>query len=809
MISALSTRDIPARADPVDPLTLRALEWPLLLERIAGRTVSRAAGARVRETAPATTLEGAVLLARRARDAVALDALGEALPVRDFPDVSEPLERAHKGGSLRGSELAGIARLLGVARELRVFAAARRERFPDLDAAVTSEASLETLESTLDHALEPDGSLADHASPELRDARGRAREAREALKERLEASLKTHSDLLQGRYYTERDGRYVLPVRADAHLRVEGIVLGSSASGGTLFVEPREATEHGNRLKLRLAAVEREEERVFGLLSAAVAERVEAILGAFAAAVEADRLSAIALFARATRAEVLEPTAEHTLDLRELRHPLLVEAGGSVVANDVRLGAGRALVISGPNAGGKSVTLKCLGLAAWMVRSGIPIPAAPESKLGFFDEVLADIGDEQSLERSLSTFSAHVRRLADIVGRARPGTLVLLDEVASGTDPEEGAALAAAVLEALAARGAAAAVTTHYERLKELAAGEGPLENASVGFDFERMQPTFRLLLGVPGPSSALAVAARFGLPQQVLDRAHALLPNRARDREEAVHRLERERAALERERAELRGERALAVALREDLEAEKERAVAEADAELGREARELSVLVRSARGEIQKARQRLKEPGLDAAALRDAERTVSRAAAHVAIGGSLERHHAATHPASEPDRAALRAGATVRLKKLGTLATLEAAPERGLARLRAGALRLTVPLADLELAAPGARPPRAPAEKKKKRANSPTLATPVRTATNTLDLRGVRVEEALGKLDAFLDVMMGEGEPLGFVLHGHGTGAVKASVREHLGGSGYVEHSRPAESDEGGDAFTVFWMRE
>jgi DNA mismatch repair protein MutS2 len=794
----------------MDPLTLRALQWPELLERIAGRTVSQAGGARVRAIEPAPTLEAAVLLARRARDAVGLDALGEALPIRNFPDVSEALERARRGGSLRGSDLAGVLRVLGVARELRTFAAARRERFPALDAAVASDPSLAALEQRLEQALEPDGSLADSASPELRDARARAREARDALKERLEASLKTHADLLQGRYYTERDGRYVLPVRADAHLRVEGIVLGTSASGGTLFVEPREATEHGNRLKLRLAAAEREEERVLGLLSAAVAERLAAVFGAFRAAVEADRLAALALFARSTRAEVLEPNAGHALDLRDVRHPLLALAGVPVVANDVRAEAGRALVISGPNAGGKSVTLKCIGLAAWMVRAGIPLPAAPESRIGFFHEVLADIGDEQSLERSLSTFSAHVRRLAEIVERARPGTLVLLDEVASGTDPEEGAALAAAVLETLAERGAAAVVTTHYERLKELAAGGGPLENASVGFDFERMEPTFRLLLGVPGPSSALAVAARFGLPSSVLGRAHELLPNRAREREEAVHKLERERAALERERAELRGERALAAALREDLEEQKRQTLAEADAELGREARELSVVVRNARNEVQKARQRLKEPGLDTASLREAERSVSRAAAHVALGGTLDRRQAASAGGAtvRPDAAEFRAGATVRLKKLGTLATLEAAPERGLARLRAGALRLTVPLTDLELAAPGQRPARVPS-KEHKRTRSPTLPTPVRTAENTLDLRGVRVDEALAKLDAFLDVMMGEGEPLGFVLHGHGTGAVKASVREHLGTSGYVEHSRPAESDEGGDAFTVFWMKE
>ena len=807
-------------ASPMDASTQRALEWPLLLERLAERAVSRAGAARLLGTEPSATLEGARVLAARSHDIVELDALGESLPLRDFPDVTEPLARAVRAGTLTGLELSGIARLLGVARVVRAFVEERRERFPALHAAVASDDKLAELEKALDAALEPDGSVSDAASPALREARVRAREAREVLKERLEGCLRTHADLLQGRYYTERDGRYVLPIRSDAHLRVEGIVLGASASGGTLFVEPREATEQGNRLKLRLADVEREELRVLAELTSAVAARHDAIAAAFDAAVEADRLAALALWARAAKATVLEPNAGSRIDLREVRHPLLVAAGVSVVPNDVRVEAGRALVISGPNAGGKTVALKCLGLAAWMARAGIPIPVREESEIGWFTQVLADVGDEQSLERSLSTFSAHVTRLAEIVRLSAPGTLVLLDEVASGTDPEEGAALAAAVLEAITKAGAAAAVTTHYERLKELAALPGALDNASVSFDFERMEPTFRLTLGVPGPSSALAVASRFGLAPAVLARAHELLPDRAREREEAVRRLEHERVMLERERAELRGELALAQAARADIERERDRVQASADQELGREARELTAVVRAARNDVRQARERLRKIELDPRTLKDAERTVSRAAAHVALGGTLEQHAKSRAAAGEqgsapkpgvgsPDLTRLTAGATVRLKKLGTLATLEAAPERGQVRVRAGAMKLTLPVDDVEVTNAKLRTgaPKARARGAVSRANP--LAAAVRTASNTLDLRGTRVDEAIDRLDAFLDVMMGEGEPVGFVLHGHGTGAMKAAVREHLGRSSYVEHSRSAESDEGGDAFTVFWVRD
>lgn len=794
-------------SNPLDLRTRLALEWEPLLEDLASRCASRPGEARVLATAPAESREEAALLALRARDVLALDALGEALPLRDFADVRDAVDVARRGGTLSVSDLAAIRRVLVVARELRAYVEARRDRFQALADAVTSDARLERLAERLELALDPDGTLSDHASPELREARARARDARAALKERLEQSLVEHAELLQGRYVTERDGRYALPVRADAHLRVEGIVLGSSASGGTLFVEPREATEHGNRLKLRLAAVEREEERVLADLSRHVSTFADSIDGALGAAVEADRLSAIASYARVTRAEVLLPDETHALDLKDMRHPLLAVRGVPVVANDVRVEGGRALVISGPNAGGKTVVLKCLGLAAWMARAGIPIPAAPESKLGWFTEVLADVGDEQSLERSLSTFSAHVTRLAELVNAARPGSLVLLDEVASGTDPEEGAALAAAVLEALTERGAAVAVTTHYERLKELAAAGDRLENASVGFDFVRLAPTFELALGVPGPSSALAVAGRFGLSAAVIERARALLPDRAKERERAVEELGRERAALEAERAELRGELAIARALRQELEAEKARGVALADEELGREARELTSVVRAARAEVREARKRLKAGSLDTAALRDVERAVSRGAAHVAMGGSVEQHAARKAPrAAAPKPETFAAGTTVKLKRLGTLATVEAEPARGLVRLRAGALRLTVPLADVE-PAKGARPPSVKREPRS--SHTARLGEPVRTPSNTLDLRGTRADDVGARVDAFLDVMLGEGESVGFVLHGHGTGAVKAAVREHLAASGYVEHSRPAEPDEGGDAFTVFWIKD
>jgi DNA mismatch repair protein MutS2 len=402
-----------------------------------------------------------------------------------------------------------VRELLELAGKLRTFARSQRESHPALSQTIDSPVELDGLEEDLRHALEPDGTVADRASPELARARKRVRELREESKRKLGQLLERHADVVQGEYYTEREGRYVLPVRSDAHLRVPGIVLGSSASGATLFVEPQELTGLGNQLRIQEAEALREAAKVLTQLSGYLASDSESVERAQRACEEADLLSALARFARQTRAVVVTLQPEARLDLRSARHPLLALSNQSVVANDIAIEAERALVISGPNAGGKTVALKTLGLVAWMARAGIPLPLAPESTVGWFATVLADIGDEQSIAKSLSTFSAHVQRLCSLLERAAHDSLILLDELASGTDPEEGAALAAAMLEALTARGSAVAVTTHYEKLKEFAAHAEHLQNASVSYDFERMAPTFRLTMGVPGASSALTLAGK------------------------------------------------------------------------------------------------------------------------------------------------------------------------------------------------------------------------------------------------------------------------------------------------------------
>lgn len=798
---------------PARQRTAHDLEWGYLLEHLAGLCLSAAAAERMRALAPAPTLDESS--ARMTLTAEALDAAENDAPVpaQSLPDLGQGVARIAKGSVASGEELRDIGLVLRATRALRSYARAEAARHPALARALDSDPGLDALEATLSAAIEADGSVADGASPALRDARRRMAEVRRELGSRLSQLMRRYSEVLRDEYWTEHDGRFVLPVRSDAHLRVNGIVLGSSASGATLYVEPEEVTQLGNRLKVAEAEVEREVARVLAALSVEVQAKAPALSAAVEACIQADCLAALCRFAKETRSIALSPSEAPRARLSAMRHPLLVLQGIDVVPNDITLASGQALVISGPNAGGKTVALKCLGLAAWMVRAGIPVPAEPSSELGFFEPVLTDVGDEQSLLYSLSTFSAHVKNLAAILQRSGRRALVLLDEVAAGTDPEEGSALAAAMLEALVSRGAAVAVTTHYERLKELGAKQGPLVNASMGFDLARMTPTFRLTIGIPGASSALAVAARFGVPASVVERAQALLPERALDREELVQKLEAERSALEAARAEAEEELRRQRQLRAEIEAERKKARDEERARLAAESRELLGEVRRARAELSEVKKRVSRGEVGPGELKQAEKSVNAAASHVAIGGALESAQRALAPPSGERRAAAAAelspGARVFLTKLGQHAEVLDAPSKGQLRVAVGGMKLSVRLDEVELARGQQKSAKkAPAKPKEKS----SLAVqdgfvPVRTSHNTLDLRGQRVDEAIDAVDAFVDRMLREGEAVAYVLHGHGTGALKLAVRAHLSASAHVRRARPAEPEDGGDAFTMLWL--
>jgi DNA mismatch repair protein MutS2 len=440
--------------------TLSDLEWPRVLAALAQRCVSEAGRRRAAALPLAASREQLLPWLDEAREArEALDR-GEPLPIAGARDVEEATARLRVGAPLAPEELRDIAATLGAARSLRRFLTGRHAAaMPALGLACAVDPTLDEVAREITDAFGPDGSLVDHASPRLKELRDEIRACRARITAHLEELLQRHAAVLQDHFYTERDGRYVLPVRSDAHERVHGIVHGTSASGSTLFVEPRGVIPLGNRLRVLDGEARREEDAIYARLSGLLHEKLPSVLGAIEALTLADLRAAGARLGADAGFSLIPAADEPVIELRQARHPLLALGKSTVVASDLTLTAGRALIVSGPNAGGKTVALKAMGLAALMLRAGLPVACAPGSRVGFFDEVLTDVGDEQSLHRDLSTFSAHVTSLARMIEQARRGVLILLDEIATGTDPREGEALAAAVLETLCTAGAAVPTT--------------------------------------------------------------------------------------------------------------------------------------------------------------------------------------------------------------------------------------------------------------------------------------------------------------------------------------------------------------
>lgn len=761
-------------------------------------------------------------LLAEAREAHELLAAGEPLPIGALTDTEAAIGRVGANGVLGPQEIRELGKALEAARVLRRFLSLRRSRAPSLHAACSTDPTLDGLAEELQAAFDADGTLSDRASPRLKELRSEYHAARARMYARLEDLMTRYEGILQDRFVTEREGRYVVPVRSDAHERFPGIVHATSASGATLFVEPRAVIPMGNRLKVLEAEVQREEIAIYTQLSARIGDQLSSVVAAVAALARADVRAATARLATEIHLEFPELTDDARLELKSARHPLLLldtlgDASAdldAVVPSDLAIAARRATIVSGPNAGGKTVALKTMGLTALMVRAGLPVPCAGGSTVGIFEVVLTDVGDDQSLSKSLSTFSAHVTNLARILGDTMPGALVLLDELAGGTDPREGEALAAGMLDSLTARGGAVVVTTHYEGLKALALADDRFENASMGFDLASMSPTFRLAQGIPGSSSALAVARSFGLPGTVIERAERFLSREDVQFESVVQKLNDERAALELARAAATQREAEAADLGRRLEGELRAARDRDQRHLSKEAEALLGAVRRAREELREVQARLRSKKLDVPGARDAERTLDRIAAQVAIGGPLEPLLGRSETEHEPlDERGPKKGDRVYVPRIRAEADVLELLPGGIARVQAGPLKLTVDTHELRASAPQheseSRRKAARAQGEKPAGREPSgLETPVQTADNTCDLRGLRADDAVSLAVTFLDRSLNESRRTCFLLHGHGTGALKEAIRRELKASPYVRFFRAGLPGEGGDGVTIAWLQ-
>ena len=786
--------------------TLADLEWEQVEQAVAERCSGPLRDRLVLELLE--TFEDTERALAESREAWKLLDRGEPLPLEGIGYIEPSLQHLEREGVLEGVALRDIKSSLRAAAALRRFLGQRKTLVPYLDRACSIDPTLDGLEDEIGMSVGDDGSILDSASAELAHLREEVGNLRGRIVRKLEELIQKRSAILQDSFYTTREGRYVLPVRADAHERFHGIVHGSSGSGATIFVEPRELIERGNRLKMAQAEHDREERRILVAVSDLVGQYVPQLRAAAEALDHADLRAASAQLAVDLDARFVEISEAPKISLREARHPLLVLRGIDVVPNDIDLVGGQALVISGPNAGGKTVALKMLGLAALMTRAGLPFPADEGSVCGFFSPVLAAVGDEQSLARSLSTFSAHLVTLSSILEQAGKRVLVLLDELAGATDPEAGAALACAITQSLVEAGAAVAVTTHYEALKAVAAERDDMRNTSVGFDFENMAPTFRMKMGVPGGSNALEIARRYGIPNEVVEEARRILPEHSRSFETLVAKLEtatqgalQEQAALERERAQLGEARAKLDLRREELKAREART-------LGQEAARLVDQVREVQRRLDVAKKALRE-NASAEALVSAQ-TVTRDSGELL--GELDAHRLSLEPepieTGELDPETLAVGDHVWVQRLRSAAEVVEAATRGKVRVSAGMMKLWVNVSDLRAIK---QAPAAPVQASTSAVSSqrPAAKRTIRTRDNTLDVRGQRADDAVAMAEAFLDRMYGAAESSAFILHGVGSGALRDAIHEHLDRDNtYVEGFRPATQEEGGPQVTVVSLK-
>jgi len=792
---------------------LGILEFPRLLALVADRATSAPGAARVRALEPSDDLAWLDAEHRRVAAVRALVGGESAWSPEPVPALDEPLQRLRVVGTVwNGEELFAAAVLLRSARVTRD--ALRDERRPAMARAVLAPFAERMVvarseEEAIERAIDEAGVVRDDASPALRRIRRELRASHGELVrilERVMASLEAHHRA-PDMSVTMREGRYVIPVRREGVRGVGGIVHGTSGTGGTMFVEPPAAIEYGNQIR-ELEAEEREEvERILAELTDALRPHRAGLAASLDALAELDSLYARARYAIQFHCSpaVLAP-ARNGFAVRDARHPLLLAKGVDVVPFDLALlPEERTLLVSGPNTGGKTVLLKALGLVSVMSQAGIPAPVGPESTIPVFDDVLADIGDEQSIEASLSTFSAHLKNLSEILRLASGDSLVLVDELGSGTDPQEGAALGWAILEELTARGATTLASTHLGQLKELAAQVAGVVNASLQFDAVQLAPTYRLVKGVPGRSYGISIARRLRMPESIVARAEERLPQGERDMAALIERLERKEEELEvreRQAATMTDDaraRIATVVKREGNVRERERSVEKASRQEARK------YVLEARAEIERTIKELKRKGAEAADAavdelgREARRTAEELASRQA--SVLDRLDA-------EERAAERRSAQPRGMAVGGPVAIDDAVEVGTlggkvgrvmdlrgkdAVVAVGSMKLTVPLKTLRRTA-------RPAE----HAVSYLGDAPEVEAKTEINLLGLRADEAENEVLQAIDSAIRADLKSLRIIHGKGTGALRQVVDEMLRKDTRVAEFRVGAWNEGGTGVTI-----
>lgn len=793
----------------MDAKSLRTLEYDKVLENLASYTSFAASAELVRKLTPSAKLNNIRQALAQTREAQNLLSSAPQTSIGGARDIRELTEGASRGRVLLPGELLDVKFTLVAARTLARSFEKSALVFPYLWQITQRFPGSTGLIDRITRTISDKGEVLDSASPALVRIRSELRITHDRLLERMQKLLnnKSIAPYLQEALVTQRDGRYVLPIKAEAKGRVKSVVHDSSSSGATLFVEPLQVVELNNAWRELQLAEEEEVRRVLAEVSALVGEKhieLQAVVDALA---EFDFALARGKYAENLKAsepqlKEFQPNKDKThpgltLQLYQARHPLLDQ--DTVVPVDVELDPSTyVMVITGPNTGGKTVTLKTVGLLALMAQSGMFIPAQTGSQLSLFSNIYADIGDEQSIEQSLSTFSGHVTNIIELLDKADQRTLVILDELGAGTDPQEGAALAQAILDHLVEQRIPTLVATHYPELKTYAHATAGVVNASVEFDLETLRPTYHLTVGLPGRSNALAIASRLGLQPQIVERARSSIDPtelHADDLLDEIHRqreLSRQaRQAAERAQTEAESLRNELVERLEKIEDERLQLMDEARQLMQAETEELHKEINEIRKELARARQPLE-------VLEKVENKIEEIEA--GVEQPLERQQRTKEVAPALKRP-IKLGDRVKLRTLGKEGVVTSLGEEE-AEIQIGNLRVRVELYDLVLVGGQAQ------EKDTKVEAAPRGDYRTASPGAELNLRGMAVDEALEAMDRYLDRAFMAGLPFARIVHGKGTGKLRDAVRQELKGHPHVKRFEEGGPSEGGDGITVVFLK-
>lgn len=786
--------------------TFRVLEYEKIIEMLSTRTQSSSGKEMCLELKPSNNLLEVRERLDETKEAMEIVLRWGSLPLDGIKNIKESIRKSKIGFTLTPAELLGVCDILRCSRRLRAFMkeGTKSELYPIIYEIVDSLIQIKPLEEEIENAIVGENEISDKASQKLYSIRRSIKEKNGKIKDRLQSMVQSYSKYLQDGIVTIRGDRYVLPVRSECKGSVPGLVHDQSSSGSTLFIEPMAVVELNNEIKELLLKEREEIERILSELTSKVGENADYLEANNSSLAYLDFLMAKAKFGLDIEGSIPDVNERGVINIKAARHPLINKE--VVVPIDIKLGETfKALVITGPNTGGKTVTLKTAGLLTLMTMAGLAIPARDGSQVSTFERVYADIGDEQSIEQSLSTFSSHMTNIVEILKWVDKRTLVLVDELGAGTDPTEGAALAMSILTHIYNSGARIIATTHYSEIKVFAMEKEGFENASVEFNVETLRPTYRLLTGIPGKSNAFEISRRLGLKDEIIDTARGMISKDEAKFEDVIQNLQDKTSAVERELDEAERTRREISQIKKELSEKKYKLESQRDKIIKQAQEDAKRLVRQAKEEadnIVKELNELRLKALDSASIKEAEEVRKK------LRDKLD-----TMEVKDVDTMEYREG-IVPIEKANVgeevyvttfnqkAVVLSEADSKGEVIVQIGMMKVNVPINKLVKDVKGKK-------EIKKSGAAQIVRQKVGNVSSSINLRGQTIDEAMYNLDKYLDDAYLAGIEQVTIIHGKGTGALREGIQSELRGHKLVKSMRTGDYGEGGTGVTVVEMKK